>query len=82
MSTTTANDPEGRTSAQELRHHMQRNLEAMRCTLPLVSEAICDDDHVLAIAMCKDLLSQTLGLLQMIESAQRRQIPMYGVDES
>lgn len=59
-----------------LQANIQKNLRSMRITLPTVEEAAADNDHELAIKSAQWLLSQTRGLIQMLEKAQAEAIDL------
>ncbi len=64
------------TDPDEIRLWMRKNLVAMRTTLHQLKDCVLDNDHPEALTDCRNLLSQTRGLVQLIEAAQARNLDL------
>lgn len=64
------------TPPDEIQLWIGKNLDAMRKSLHSLSLSVLDNDHPEAMTDCANLLSQTRGLMQMIEAAEARLIDL------
>lgn len=65
-------NPEMQSSPGLLRDHIHRNLGAMATTVPSLIACVYDDDAEYSLELCSNLLSQTRGLIGMLEAAIAR----------
>jgi hypothetical protein len=65
-------NPEMQSSPGLLRDHIHRNLGAMDTTVASLIACVYDDDAEYSLELCSNLLSQTRGLVGMLEAAVAR----------
>lgn len=65
-------NPEMQSAPGVLRDRISQNLAAMDTTVASIMDCVADDDAEYSLALCSNLMSQTRGLIGMLEAAVAR----------